>query len=74
LEKIMANQIEVEYVTPDQAGIMTGLSPWTWRRKAYDGTVSSAKIGKRLLISRKSLMDYIAANTRPALTAGSDVA
>jgi hypothetical protein len=61
----MANQVDVELVGVDQAGAMTGMSSWTWRRYAYAGVVPSVKLGKRLLIPRKAVLDHIAANTRP---------
>jgi excisionase family DNA binding protein len=51
----------------DQAGELTDLSPWTWRRWAYAGKVSSVKLGRRLLIPRSEVNRVIAENTRPAL-------
>lgn len=53
----------------DQAGKLTTLSPWTWRRWAYEGKVSSVKLGKRLLIPRSEVNRLILENTRPALSA-----
>ena len=57
--------IKAEYIGPAHAGIMTGTSTWFWRRKAYDGTVSSVKFGTRLLIPRSEVERLIAENTRP---------
>jgi excisionase family DNA binding protein len=53
----------------DQAGELTNPSPWTWRRWAYEGKVSSVKLGKRLLIPRSAVNKLILENTRPALSA-----
>jgi hypothetical protein len=72
----MAQQTDVELVGVDQAGAMTGMSAWTWRRYAYSGVVPSVKLGKRLLIPRKAILEHIAANTRPkrAELSGGDAA
>jgi excisionase family DNA binding protein len=53
----------------DEAGELTDLSPWTWRRWAYSGRIASVKLGKRLLIPRSEVNRLILENTRPALTA-----
>lgn len=53
----------------DQAGELTDLSPWTWRRWAYAGRVASVKLGARLLIPRSEVTRIISENTRPALSA-----
>jgi hypothetical protein len=43
---------------------MTGTSAWFWRRKAYDGTVGSVKLGRRLLIPRTEIVRFIKAGSR----------
>jgi len=50
-----------------EAESMTGVSRWTWRRWAYDGKISSAKLGKRLVIPVTELERLMKENTRPAL-------
>jgi excisionase family DNA binding protein len=45
----------------------TGISRWTWRRWAYDGKISSVKLGKRLMVSKQELDRVIAEGTRPRL-------
>jgi excisionase family DNA binding protein len=54
-----------QYLGVDEAGVMTGMSAWFWRRKAYNGTVSSVKFGRRLLIPRAEIERFIHENTRP---------
>lgn len=47
----------------------TGLSPWTWRRWAYDGKIASIKAGKRLLIPGSEVDRVLREGLRPALGA-----
>lgn len=54
-----------DYLGVEDAAAMTGTSPWFWRRKAYDGTVASVKLGRRLLIARAEIDRVIRASTRP---------
>lgn len=51
----------------EEAGALTGLSPWTWRRYAYGSTVASIKLGRRLLIPRSEIDRLVAEHTRPRL-------
>lgn len=50
-----------------EAEELTGVSRWTWRRWAYDGKVSSVKLGKRLLIPSAEIARLVEENTRPRL-------
>ena len=50
LKIAMTESVQPEYVSVDQAEILTGVSKWTWRAYAYKGAVESVKIGARLLI------------------------
>jgi Helix-turn-helix domain len=59
--------VQKEYLGVEQAGLMTGMSPWTWRRWAYAGKVASVKLGNRLLIPRSEIERLIAENLRPAV-------
>jgi excisionase family DNA binding protein len=54
-----------QYLGVAEAATMTGTSPWFWRRKAYAGTVSSVKLGTRLLIPRAEIERFIEENTCP---------
>jgi excisionase family DNA binding protein len=54
-----------DYLGVEEAAAMTGTSHWFWRRKAYDGTIASVKLGRRLLISRSEIERYIQEGTRP---------
>jgi excisionase family DNA binding protein len=58
---------EAQYLSPSDAGMRYGLSAWTIRRWAYDGKISSVKLGKRLLIPVAALEKLVNENTRPAL-------
>ncbi len=51
----------------DVAGEQTGLSPWTWRRWAYEGKVASIKVGSRLLIPRSEIERVLSEGLRPAV-------
>ncbi len=57
-------------VTADLLGVseaeaISGVSKWTWRRWAYDGKISSVKLGSRLLIPASEISRLVAENTRP---------
>lgn len=54
-----------EYLSVDMAGHLTGLSPWTWRRKAYRGEIASVKAGSRLLIPRSEVDRVMSEGLRP---------
>jgi excisionase family DNA binding protein len=56
---------KAEYLGVEQAAALTSLSVWFWRRRAYNGTVSSVKIGRRLLIPRAEIERLVKENTRP---------
>ena len=49
------------------AGEYAGLSPWTLRRRAYDGRLTSYKIGTRLLFDLQDLDKMIDEGKRPQL-------
>jgi excisionase family DNA binding protein len=57
------------YLGVDAVGEMTGLSPWTWRRWAYDGKIASVKVGRRLLIPATEIERVMREGMRPALEA-----
>lgn len=62
----MAGQkTKAQYWGVAEAEARTGVSRWTWRRWAYDGKISSVKLGKRLLIPVCEIDRLVAANTRP---------
>ena len=58
-------QIEQEYLSPDECGVISGESPWTWRRRAYRGEIASVKFGKRLLIPVTEFKRLAARGTSP---------
>jgi excisionase family DNA binding protein len=60
-------KIDAEFLGVAEAETLTGVSRWTWRRWAYDGKVSSVKLGKRLLIPASEIKRLVAENTRPSL-------
>jgi hypothetical protein len=59
---------EKELYTVQEAGQVSGESPWTWRKRAYSGICSSVKLGSngRLLIPRSEIDRLIEAGFRPA--------
>jgi hypothetical protein len=63
--KVLADQVQAEYVSVDQAEIMTGVSRWTWRQYAYRGHMESCKVGARLLIPISEIRRVIAEGRRP---------
>jgi excisionase family DNA binding protein len=71
-ENVMASQrkIKAEYLGVGEAEALTGVSRWTWRRMAYDGRVTSVKLGTRLLIPISEIERLVAENTRPGLRRG----
>jgi hypothetical protein len=60
-------KVEPEYVSVQGAEIMTGRSRWSWRRDAYEGKISSVKLGVKLLIPIAEIRRVIAENTRPRI-------
>ena len=65
LKIAMAESVQPEYVSVDQAEILTGVSRWTWRAYAYKGAVESCKVGARLLIPIAEIRRVIAEGRRP---------
>lgn len=57
-----------EWLNVDHLEALTGghVSKWTWRRWAQEGKIASAKVGRRLLISRKEYERIMQVSTRPA--------
>lgn len=60
-------RIEPEFVSVQGAETMTGRSRWSWRRDAYEGRISSVKLGAKLLIPIAEIRRVIEENTRPRL-------
>jgi|HubBroStandDraft_3_1064219.scaffolds.fasta_scaffold1602969_1 hypothetical protein len=65
LKKLMMETVQPEFMSVDQAEILTGVSRWTWRAYAYQGKVASCKVGARLLIPITEIRRIIAEGTRP---------
>ena len=63
----LAKRIEPEYVTVTDAEIMTGVSAWTWRKRAYAGQIASVKDTRHLLIPVSEVRRWMAERERPAL-------
>src|SRR5215813_15019117 len=59
--------ITPEYVSVDQAEVISGLSRWRWRRYAYRGKIASVKEGRRLLIPISEIRRIMSEGYRPAL-------
>lgn len=73
MAKVIQGQPEVkrEYLSVQEAAVLTGLSPWTFRAWAYSGRVSSVKLGSgqraRLLIPRTEIDRILSEGLRPRL-------
>lgn len=65
LKVALAETVEPQFVSVDQAEILTGVSKWTWRSYAYKGTVESCKVGARLLIPLAEIRRVLAEGRRP---------
>ena len=62
--KRLAETVTPEYMSVDDAEVLTGISRWTWRAYAYQGKVTSCKVGARLLIPVAEVRRVIAEGTR----------
>jgi hypothetical protein len=60
-------RVEPELVSVQGAEVMTGRSRWSWRRDAYDGKISSVKLGAKLLIPISEIRRVVAEGMRPRL-------
>jgi hypothetical protein len=65
LKVAMAQEVQPEFVSVDQAEILTGVSKWTWRSYAYRGKVESCKVGARLLIPISEVRRCLDEGRRP---------
>ncbi len=63
--KVNRNIKVAHYLGVAEAEEMTGVSRWTWRRWAYDGKITSTKLGSRLLIPASEIDRVISEGTRP---------
>jgi hypothetical protein len=61
-------RVQPEYVTVDDAAIMTGVSARTWRQRAYTGQVASVKDTRRLLIPVSEVRRWMSERERPAVS------
>jgi hypothetical protein len=59
--------VEPEYVTVKDAEVMTGISAWTWRKRAYAGRIASVKDTRHLLIPVSEIRRVMAEGYRPAI-------
>ena len=60
-------KIEVEYLSVDEAETMTGRSHWSWRKDAYSGRITSAKVGRRLFIPMTEVRRVMDEALRPRM-------
>lgn len=66
---MQSRAVKANYLGVAEAEMLTGVSRWTWRRWAYNGRISSVKLGRRLLISQSEIDRLIAESTRPRVEA-----
>jgi excisionase family DNA binding protein len=60
-------KLKAEFLGVAEAEALTGVSRWSWRRWAYDGKISSVKLGKRLLIPTSEIERLVGEGLRPHL-------
>lgn len=65
---MLEREIKAEYLGVAEAEALTGISRWSWRRWAYDGKVSSVKLGKRLLIPASEISRLVDEGMRPRVS------
>jgi hypothetical protein len=63
----VANRIERQWVSPDEAEALTGRSRWTWRKDAYSGRIGSSKVGRRLFLRLDDVNKTMQEGFRPAV-------
>lgn len=63
----LLKRVEREYVTVNDAEVMTGVSAWTWRKRAYAGQIASVKDTRHLLIPISEVRRWMSERERPAL-------
>jgi excisionase family DNA binding protein len=68
IEPALSTVTKRKFLSVADAEDITGISRWTWRRMAYDGRVSSAKVGSRLLIPAAEIDRIVQEGMRPRLT------
>jgi excisionase family DNA binding protein len=59
--------VQREYLSPKEAGVMTGLAAYTWRRYALEGRIASTKFGRKVLIPVSEIRRVMSKGYRPAL-------
>ena len=53
-----------EFLSCDEAEILSSVSRWTWRKMAYDGRIESVKIGSRLLLPIREIQRVLREGAR----------
>lgn len=62
IEKFSANpDISKRLLTVAEAGVFVNLGPWCIRRLIYSGQIPYVKIGRRILLDRKDIEEFIEA-------------
>jgi hypothetical protein len=64
------SRVKPEFLSVDEAQLLTGRSRWSWRRDAYSGRIASAKVGRRLLIPLSEIRRLLNEGMRPAAKLG----
>ena len=59
--------VSPEFMSVDQAEILSDISRWTWRQYAYRGKIESRKVGARLLIPISEIRRILSENIRPRI-------
>lgn len=67
--KTKPQPVEREWLGVDDCETFSGRSRWSWRRDAYRGTITSTKVGRRLLIPLSEVRRVMAEGLRPRIVA-----
>jgi hypothetical protein len=57
-----------EWISVDEAEAITGRSKWSWRRDAYASRIGSSKVGRRLFLRLKDVLEVMDSGYRPSVS------
>jgi helix-turn-helix protein len=66
-KKELAATVQPEFVSVDEAEILTGISRWTWRDYAREGKIDSTKVGARVLVPLREIRRLLEESYRPRI-------
>ena len=66
-KKEMAATVQPEFVSVDEAQILTGISRWTWRDYVREGKIDSNRVGTRILVPLREIRRVLEEGYRPRI-------